>query len=220
MSLGMEDHLRVAVVADHTRLVVALRQATRRSRLRVLGPYGPDDRLREHGIDVIVVDLDREDGHGLATLIRVCEDQHDVRVVAATAEPDPELGSAVVTAGATGLLLSRELADVQDGLRRAVAGELVLPDAHLTSLVERLRVTPEARVETGSIASLTSRELEVLHSLSRGLSTGEIAALLGISPMTVQSHVKNVLAKLGVHSKVEAVRIAWRCGAIAMPASA
>ena len=48
----------------------------------------------------------------------------------------------------------------------------------------------------------------------------EIAALLGISPMTVQSHVKNVLAKLGVHSKVEAVRLAWRFGAIAMPASA
>jgi DNA-binding CsgD family transcriptional regulator len=38
--------------------------------------------------------------------------------------------------------------------------------------------------------------------------------------MTVQSHVKNVLAKLGVHSKVEAVRLAWRFGAIAMPASA
>ena len=56
--------------------------------------------------------------------------------------------------------------------------------------------------------------------LSDGRSTVEIAALLGISPMTVQSHVKNVLAKLDVHSKVEAVRLAWRFGAIAMPASA
>jgi DNA-binding CsgD family transcriptional regulator len=64
------------------------------------------------------------------------------------------------------------------------------------------------------------RELEVLRSLSLGQSTREIAALLGISPMTVQSHVKNVLTKLGVHSKVEDVRLAWRCGAVAMPATA
>jgi len=49
--------------------------------------------------------------------------------------------------------------------------------------------------------------------------TSEVAERLGISAMTVQSHVKNVLAKLGVHSKVEAVRIAWRCGAVAVPVS-
>jgi DNA-binding CsgD family transcriptional regulator len=60
----------------------------------------------------------------------------------------------------------------------------------------------------------------VLRLLANGSTTGEIARLLEISPMTVQSHVKNVLAKLGVHSKVEAVRLAWRAGTIATPASA
>jgi DNA-binding CsgD family transcriptional regulator len=68
--------------------------------------------------------------------------------------------------------------------------------------------------------ALTAREFEVLQLLANGSTTGEIARLLQISPMTVQSHVKNVLAKLGVHSKVEAVRLAWRAGAIATPASA
>jgi DNA-binding NarL/FixJ family response regulator len=217
----MEERLCVAVVADHARLVATLRAATRGSRLRVLGPYEPLDPILLAAAGVVVVDLDRDDGRGLGTLVRVCETVHDVRVVAATAERDPELGTAIVTAGASGLLSSRgDLAEIEDELRRAVAGELVLPDEHLISLVERLRVARVDRAEATYIESLTARELQVLRCLSHGMSTVEIAALLIISPMTVQSHVKNVLTKLGVHSKVEAVRLAWRCGAIATPATA
>ena len=142
-------------------------------------------------------------------------------MIAATTEQDPELGSAIVTAGASGLLPSRgDPAEMEDAIRRAVAGELVLPDDHLYSLVDRLRAVRAGLTEATNLESLTARELEVLRSLSDGRSTLEIAALLGISPMTVQSHVKNVLAKLGVHSKVEAIRLAWRVGAIAMPVSA
>jgi DNA-binding CsgD family transcriptional regulator len=55
---------------------------------------------------------------------------------------------------------------------------------------------------------LTPRERETLHLLTEGLGTFEIAASLGISTGTVQVHVKNILAKLGLHSKVEAVRLA------------
>jgi DNA-binding NarL/FixJ family response regulator len=218
----MDERLCVAVVDDHVGLVGAIRAGTPSSRVRVLGPFEPHDRHLRIGVDVVVVDLDREDGHGLAMLIRVCESAHHaVRVVAATAERDPELGSAVVTAGASGLLLlDADPGELEDGLRRAVAGELVLPDEHLTSLVDRLRTIREERLGTAAIDTLTARERQILDALGRGGSTGEIAALLGISPMTVQSHVKNVLTKLGVHSKVEAVRLAWRCGAIAMPATA
>jgi DNA-binding NarL/FixJ family response regulator len=215
----MDERLCVAVVDDHDRLVAALRGS---SRLRVLGPFEAHDRsFRVARVDVIVVDLDRDDDGGLATLVNVCAAVEDVRVVAATIERDPELGTAIVTAGASGLVASdAPLADVEDAFRRAVAGELVLPDEHLTSLVARLRVVRSERAEAASVRSLTVRELEVLRSLSLGQSTREIAALMGISPMTVQSHVKNVLTKLGVHSKVEAVRLAWRCGAVAMPATA
>jgi DNA-binding CsgD family transcriptional regulator len=87
-------------------------------------------------------------------------------------------------------------------------------------LVDRLRSVRADLNGATNLDSLTVRELEVLRLLSDGRSTFEIAALLGISPMTVQSHVKNVLAKLGVHSKVEAVRLAWRFGACASPARA
>ena len=62
------------------------------------------------------------------------------------------------------------------------------------------------------LRSLTPREREILQTLAGGASTAEVAEAFGISPLTVQSHVKNILAKLGVHSKVDAVRIAWRHG--------
>jgi DNA-binding NarL/FixJ family response regulator len=218
----MEDRIRVSVVDDHIRLVESLRLAWGRgSRLRVLGPFVPGVAALRAAPHVIVVDLERDDGHGLGALVEVCDAVHDVRVIAATTERDPELGSAIVTAGASGLLPSwGEPSEMEDAIRRAVAGELVLPDDHLSSLVDRLRAVRARVSEAANLDSLTARELEVLRLLSDGRSTVEIAALLGISPMTVQSHVKNVLAKLGVHSKVEAVRLAWRFGAIAMPVSA
>ena len=218
----MEDRIRVSVVDDHIRLVESLRLAWGRgSRLRVLGPFVPGVAALRAAPDVVVVDLERDDGHGLGALVEVCEAVRDVRVIAATTERDPELGSAIVTAGASGLLPSwGDPAEMEDAIRRAVAGELVLPDDHLSSLVDRLRAVRARVTGAANLESLTARELEVLRLLSDGRSTVEIAALLGISPMTVQSHVKNVLAKLGVHSKVEAIRLAWRVGAIATPVSA
>ena len=74
-------------------------------------------------------------------------------------------------------------------------------------LVDRLRDADATRRQRGALDFLTGREHEILRLLADGSSTSEIASELGISPMTVQSHVKNILAKLGVHSKVEAVTL-------------
>ena len=59
---------------------------------------------------------------------------------------------------------------------------------------------------------LTCREREVLVRLVRGEETGAIAARMGIRPATARSHIQNMLAKLGVHSRLEAVVLASRCG--------
>ena len=58
----------------------------------------------------------------------------------------------------------------------------------------------------------------MLRLIAEGVGTSELARALGIAPATVQSHVKNLLAKLGVHSKVEAARVAWRVGIAGVPA--
>jgi len=101
----MDGRLRVSVVDDHNRLVESLRLAWGYGTpFRVLGPFAPGVAALRAEPDVIVVDLERDDGRGLAALVEVCDAVHDVRVIAATTEQDPELGSAIVTAGASGLL--------------------------------------------------------------------------------------------------------------------
>ena len=104
----------------------------------------------------------------------------------------------------------------REAVFRAHAGELVLDDDELRAVVLGL---PGPRMDRSSPGTLrlTPREREVLRAVAEGQETIEIAVDLGITPGTVQSHVKNVLAKLGVHSKIEAVRLAWRDGLVPVP---
>ena len=133
-------------------------------------------------------------------------------MIGVTVERGPDLAAGALAAGACGVVSpepnGESLASV---FRRALAGELILPAIHLSNLVDRLRDGREAS-NVCKLEFLTTRELEILRALADGASTTEISGSLGIRPMTVQSHVKNILAKLGVHSKVEAVTMAWRLG--------
>jgi len=163
-------------------------------------------------VRLVLVNLDRDDDEGIDTVRRICEREGRARVLGITHEQGSDLPAGALAAGACGVLSPEPNGEsLVSVLRRALAGELVLPAAHLPDLVDRLRDGREASV-AGRLQFLTGRELEILRALADGSSTGEISRALGIRPMTVQSHVKNILAKLGVHSKVEAVTIAWRLG--------
>jgi DNA-binding NarL/FixJ family response regulator len=194
-------------------LLLALR---RRSRFQILGPV-PDedaafDAIRENAIEMVVVQLDRRDDRGIA-IVAAIRAGCSARVLAATgrsATPSIELA---LVAGACGVLPT-DLAptNLADAFRRGLAGELVLPVDELPVLVDRLWEARLRRVQDTRLATLTERERQVLSALSAGDSTATIALALGISPATVQTHVKNILGKLGVHSKVEALGAAWRGG--------
>ena len=218
--------VRVLVVEDGLGLTQQLLLAcSRRPSVRVLGPVVDADEARRAieaaPVEVAVIDLDRADGAGLDLVRVVRAAAPSVRVLVAACEAGPHIAGRVLEAGASGILPpGGSAAALVDALERAAAGELVIPDAELASVVQLLRVGRPARSDAASISSLTRREREVLRLLADGHPTSDVALALGISPATVQSHVKSVLAKLGVHSKVEAVRIAWRSGAIAVPASA
>jgi DNA-binding NarL/FixJ family response regulator len=214
MSSAMADEIRVLVVDESPGLVQGLILALpRRGPVQVLGPV-PDApealaALEEGLADLVLVDMDRADGRGIEVVGAIRDGGGRVRVLAASGDAGPELAATALAAGACGVLPIERDRSLVDVFRRALAGELVLPAEDLPRLVDRL-----VGDQTGSrgLASLTAREREILRALAGGMSTAEIAAALSISPMTVQSHVKNILAKLGVHSKVEAVRLAWRHG--------
>jgi DNA-binding NarL/FixJ family response regulator len=137
-----------------------------------------------------------------------------VRVLVEAATPSPALAADVLAAGGSGVIpAGLQSAALGDALVRAHHGELVLDEEDLRSLVRSLT---SARASAASPA-LTHRELEVLSALAEGRDTPEIAAFLEVSPATVKAHVKSVLMKLRAHSKIEAVRIAWREGLVAVP---
>ncbi len=169
--------------------------------------------LADGQVDVVVVDLDRADGRGAETVTAIREGYREARVLAVTTDPAPDAAALALAAGAHGVIPSEhEARDVLDACRRVLAGELVLPARDLPSLVDRVRGRAAPVSDAVRLASLTGREREILSLLADGRATNDVAASLGISPQTVQSHVKNVLAKLGVHTKVDAVRLAWRHG--------
>ena len=216
MHVGTVQDIRVLVVDESPGLTQGLLLALPRSGpVCVLGPVQDDGEavvaLDLAAADLIVVDIDRDDGRGLEVLAAV-SDREGARVLASTQRDGSEVAAEALAAGACGLLpTDRGAAVLIDAFRRAVAGELVLPAADLPSLVKRLReLNPDQ--PGGALSVLTVREREILRLLADGIPTTDIAVSLGISPMTVQSHLKNILAKLGVHSKVAAVRLAWRHG--------
>jgi DNA-binding NarL/FixJ family response regulator len=209
--------IRVLVVEEQVGLAQGLLLALRRRPgLEVLGPVTTGaqaiDALGETRADIVVVDLDRTDEQGIA-LVAALRDGSDVRVMAATRHVASPLVELALAAGACGVLPSdRDPAQLLSAFRRALAGELVLPVADLPSLVDRLWQARARRSEHALVATLTAREREILEALADGATTAEIAGELAISSATVQTHVRNILTKLGVHSKVEAVGTAWRTG--------
>jgi DNA-binding NarL/FixJ family response regulator len=212
----MGERIRVLVVATEPRLTRLLTRALpARGAVVVLGPVADVEEAANSlaiGLaDLAVVDLDRADGSGIDVLAAVAAGGRG-RVLAATDVDGPDVAANALSVGACGMLPRARDGSLLDVFRRALAGELVLPADDLSSLVDRITADAGNGGGAEGIRSLTPREREILQTLAAGASTVEVAEAFGISPLTVQSHVKNILAKLGVHSKVDAVRIAWRHG--------
>jgi DNA-binding NarL/FixJ family response regulator len=212
--------LRVAVLERGAGLTHELALACRGAHIDILGPISRLDRVAVPARAAAVVVVEHT---GLldASLRDVVAALPDARILAMTDAPDPAVTAGIVAMGASGVLDRRtERRVLIDALRRAAAGELVVPAAHLPALMELSAIARSVDERATRMRTLTRREREVLALLAGGRSTAEIAAVLAISALTVQSHVKNILAKLGVHSKVEAMRYGWRAGALDVPMGA
>jgi NarL family two-component system response regulator LiaR len=162
--------------------------------------------------DVVLMDIVMPDLDGLTAMTRILERQPTICVVLFTSTDDDKVAMLGLRMGASGFLAK----DVSfSGLPRALAaarnGEAVVSRRTTMRLVESLRLVREDGAGMRPVLSvLTAREWEVLDMLCSGTSTDDIAEAMVLSVETVRSHVKNLLRKLGVHSRDEAVAQAGR----------
>lgn len=170
-------------------------------------------------VDVALIDMDPGAGDAAPLISGLRERVPPVSTIALT--PDRSLAS-VATAigrGADGVFAkTSSVAELVDLIRRAGEGESLVPESELAEVVRSLNGRRAADAEGERVAALlTPREREILQSLAHGRSGREIAEQLSISRQTQRTHVTNILAKLGVHSQMQAVLLGLRYGLIRLP---
>jgi DNA-binding NarL/FixJ family response regulator len=128
-----------------------------------------------------------------------------VEVVLTGVEPEAEEIMDAVEAGISGFLTgASSLQDVGEAVRVVARGEAVLPTHLLGPVIDRMRVEREHRARLADrLARLTAKQREVLDLLVAGFDNRQISKELGITPATVQTHVRDILARMEVHSRLE-----------------
>ncbi|HTK42014.1 MAG TPA: response regulator transcription factor [Gemmatimonadales bacterium] len=203
------DRIRVLIADDHPAVRAGLAAVIlAENDLLVAGQADTGEQAialyREHRPDVVLMDLRMPVLGGVEATQRITAEFPDARILALTSyQGDADVRRAL-DAGARGYLLKHMLMTEVIAAVRAVAhGEWVIPPAVAASLArhnERDR--------------LTTRELEVLGLMAKGLSNKEIALAIGRTDETVKIHLKSVFAKLKVATRTEAVRVALGRGLV------
>ncbi|WP_432548724.1 response regulator [Kineococcus sp. SYSU DK004] len=212
--------VRVVVVDDHSLYRRGLQMVlSTEDDIEVVGEAGDGQealaRVEELLPDVVLMDvrMPRRGGIDACADIKAAAPSTRILILTSSEEEDDLFGA--VRAGASGYLLKDVPAEeVADAVRAVVAGEsLITPRMAGLLLGEfaAMRRRDEERVLGAAGAPrLSPRELDVLRLLARGMANREIAGQLGISENTVKNHVRNLLEKLQLHSRMEAVVYAVR----------
>ena len=166
--------------------------------------------------DLGVIDLSLPDGEGVELIRELREANREFAALILTASLDKAEHARAVEAGAAGVLhKSADVDEILDATRRLAAGETLLSPQELMELLRLAgRSREEEREARMSIDQITPREREVLQKLAEGLSNKEIADGLHMSVDTERTHMMNILNKLGVHSRLQALLFAARHGLV------
>jgi NarL family two-component system response regulator LiaR len=210
MMATSSSHIRVLLVDDHAMvrrglatflkvfndLELAGEAANGQAAVQLCAKLQPDVVL----MDMVMPDMD---GATATRLIR--KQSPSIQVLALTSFKEEILVQSALQAGAIGYLLKDLSADeLAQAIRAAHAGRATLSPGAAQALVHATSQPPAPGVD------LTDRERDVLKLMVEGLNNTQIATRLAISPSTVKSHVSNILSKLGVASRTEAVTLALR----------
>ena len=207
-------NLSVVIVDDHALFRNGLHQLLTSRDINVVGMTGNPgdavDLVKSSEPDVVLLDLRMQEITGLEVLVRIRAEMPEQCVVILTTSIEERDLMEALRLGAMGYLLKdMELDVLVKLLHQAKAGDTVVaPD--LTSFLARAAVSRESKPDPANADAynLTPREMEILRHIAQGESNKDIAASLGIVDGTVKLHVRAVLKKLNVQSRVQAAVLA------------
>ena len=210
-----DDH---KVLTDALAMVVGLDDSLRMIAAPVHTPEQGIALAEDQLPDVVLMDIMFKGSQmtGIEATRRIKEVSPSSKVVIMTAHDDDRLMVEAVEAGASGFL-SKDLPaeEILNATKAAADGEVLIDPVTLTRLLAQVAREREAQRDALALLNdLTDRERQILQLLAEGRRNDDIATELYISPQTVQTHVRNILGKLRVHSKLEAVAFAVKHGTI------
>jgi DNA-binding NarL/FixJ family response regulator len=185
--------------------------------LEVVGEAEDGDQavalVEEHQPDVLLLDIRMPHMDGIEATRKIAALGGPTRILILTTFDLDEYVHQAIRAGASGFLLKDvRPAELVDAIRVVANGNALLAPAALTRLLDRYGTPEQPAAGPELRRTLTEREIEILRLLASGLSNAEIAKALVVSETTVKTHVSNVLRKLGVRDRVQAVIAAYDAG--------
>lgn len=202
--------IKVVLVDDHALCRSGLADLLQHhGQMQVVAALGDPEQLvptlREHQPDLLVMDLRMPSTDGLSLLRRVrTEGLATPALILTMSDSEADLAAALRSGVRGYLLKDMEPEQIMAAIARAAKGELVVAPAMTLKLANLLQPEAKGDDRQGLLASLTERERQILQHLSRGESNKAIARELDISHDTVKLHVRHILSKLHLSSRVEA----------------
>ena len=212
----MTDNIRILVADDHALFRQALRAVLGDEEgIELVGEAGDGEEVismaEELAPDVILMDVRMPKVAGIDAARQIAATLPSAKIVMLTVSDDEEDLFEAIKAGASGYLLKEvDPAEIADAVRQIHAGHSLLSPGVASKLISEFAAMSKRADERAMRPNLTSRELEVLQFAAGGLTNRQIGRRMGISENTVKNHIRNILEKLHLHSRMEAVLYAVR----------
>ena len=208
--------VRIAIVDDNTFLIKAVAEKLsffEDLEVRYTAMHGEEllAKLEEnHNIDLILIDIEMPIMNGIEATFKVKQKYPHIKIIMLTVFDNDENIFNAIKAGADGYLLKEiNAGDLHSGILETLNGGAAMNPSIALKTLKLLRNPFVEERETEDI-KLTTREVEVLEQLSKGLSYNAVAENLYLSTGTIRKHIENIYRKLQVHNKLEAVQKAKR----------